>query len=74
LATYCPVGQNLSLAIDRSQWGGINLLMVSLIGQGRAITLYWNLLPKLGNSNFREQTTALQQLFPLLTEYKAIVL
>jgi len=74
LATYCPVGQSLSLAIDRSQWGGINLLMVSLIWQGTAIPLYWNLLPKLGNSNFREQTTALQQVFPLLTEYKVIVL
>jgi hypothetical protein len=74
LTTYCPVGQSLSLAIDRSQWGNINLLMVSLLWQKRAIPFYWNLLPKLGNSNFTEQTAALQQVFPLLKEYKVIVL
>jgi hypothetical protein len=32
------------------------------------------LLPKLGNSNLQEQTLALQQVLPLLKEYKAIVL
>jgi len=36
--------------------------------------LYWCLLPKLGNSNLPEQTLALQQLLPLLKEYKVIVL
>ena len=52
LTTYCRVGQTLSRSIDRSQWGRINLFMVSLIWEGRAIPLYWSLLPKLGNSNF----------------------
>jgi hypothetical protein len=32
------------------------------------------LLPKLGNSNLSEQTLALQQVLPLLKEYKIIVL
>jgi hypothetical protein len=32
------------------------------------------LLPKLGNSNLSEQTRALQQVLPLLKEYKVIVL
>ena len=36
--------------------------------------MYWCLLPKLGNSNLPEQTLALQQLLPLLKEYKVIVL
>jgi hypothetical protein len=31
-------------------------------------------LPKLGNSNLFEQTLALQQVLPLLKEYKVIVL
>jgi len=31
-------------------------------------------LPKLGNSNLQEQTVALQQVLPLLKEYKVIVL
>lgn len=74
LTTYCRVGQRLSIAIDRSQWGCINLFMVSLIWQRRAIPLYWSLLPKLGNSNLEEQTLALTQVLPLFKEYKVIVL
>jgi hypothetical protein len=74
LMTYCRVGSRLSIAIDRSQWGGINLFMVSLICPRRAIPLYWSLLPKLGNSNFESQTTNLQQVLPLFSEYKVIVL
>jgi hypothetical protein len=74
LTTYCPMGQRLSIAIDRSQWGCINLFTLALIGQKRAIPLYWCLLPKLGNSNLSEQTLALQQVLPLLKKYKVIVL
>ena len=74
LTTYCCVGQRLSIAIDRTQWGCINLFMVSLIWQRRAIPLYWSLLPKLGNSNLEEQILALQQVLPLFKEYKIIVL
>jgi hypothetical protein len=74
LSTYCRVGTRLSIAIDRSQWGRINLFMVSLIWERRAIPLYWSLLPKLGNSNFESQTTNLQQVLPLFSEYKVIVL
>jgi hypothetical protein len=74
LTTYCRVGTRLSIAIDRSQWGCINLFMVSLIWERRAIPLYWSLLPKLGSSNFDEQTTNLQQVLPLFSQYKVIVL
>ncbi|MEG4292318.1 hypothetical protein Q5692_25295 [Microcoleus sp. C2C3] len=74
LTSYCSVGQRLSIAIDRTQWGCINLFMVSLIWQRRAIPLYWSLLPKLGNSNLSEQILALQQVLPLFKEYKIIVL
>jgi hypothetical protein len=55
LTTYCRVGTRLSIAIEISQWGCMNLFMVSLIWEGRAIPLYWSLLPKLGSSNFEEQ-------------------
>jgi hypothetical protein len=74
LTTYCRVGTRLSIAIDRSQWGCINLFMVSLIWERRAIPLYWSLLPKLGSSNFESQTTNLQPVLPLFSEYKVIVL
>ncbi|MEG4071793.1 IS4 family transposase, partial [Microcoleus sp. Pol14D5] len=39
LTTYCRVGTRLSRSIDRSQWGCINLFMVSLIWERRAIPL-----------------------------------
>src|SRR4028118_584279 len=74
LTTYCSVGQTISIAIDRSQWGCINLFTIALLWQRRAIPLYWCLLPKLGNSNLSEQTLALQQVLPLLKKYKVIVL
>jgi hypothetical protein len=74
LTTYCRVGSRLLIAIDRSQWGRINLFMVSLIWERRAIPLYWSLLPKLGSSNFEEQMTNLQPVLPLFSEYKVIVL
>ena len=48
--------------------------MVSLILERRAIPLYWSLLPKLGSSNFDEQTTNLQLVLPLFSQYKVIVL
>jgi hypothetical protein len=50
------------------------LFTIALIWQKRAIPLYWCLLPKLGSSNLEEQTLALQQVLPLLKEYKVIVL
>ena len=74
LTTYFRVGTRLSIAIDRSQWGCINLFMVSLIWERRAIPLYWSLLPKLGSSNFESQTTNLQLVLRLFSEDKVIVL
>ena len=69
LTTYCRVGQSLSIAIDGSQWGCINLFMVSLIWERRAIPLYWSLLPKLGSSNFDElsykSTASFTIVFPI---------
>jgi hypothetical protein len=46
LTTYCQVGYKLSLAIDRSQWVCINLFIVSLMWEKRAIPLSWSLLSK----------------------------
>ena len=44
-------GEVIFFAIDRSQWQGINLLMVSLMSDNRGIPIYFQLLPKKGNSN-----------------------
>jgi hypothetical protein len=74
LTNYCRGGETLSIVIDRSQWGTINLLMVSLVWERRAIPLYWSLLPKLGSSNFCEQRDALAEVLPILKNYKIVVL
>jgi hypothetical protein len=62
------------LVIDRSQWRAINLLMVSMVYNNRAIPLYFFLLPKKGNSNLAQQKQVLEPGLKLLREYKLIVL
>ena len=62
------------LVIDRSQWRAINLLMVSLVYDNRAIPIYFSLLPKKGNSNLAQQKPVLQPAIKLLKDYKIIVL
>jgi len=74
LTTYCQAGQKLYLAIDRSQWGCINLFMVSLIWEKRAIPLSWSLLSKRGSSNVDKQSAAISEILPLFKDYKIIVL
>lgn len=74
LTNYCPGGQTLSIVIAPSLWGTINLLMISLVWERRAIPLYWSLLPKLGSSNFCEQRDAIAEVLPILKNYKIVVL
>ncbi|MBD2039652.1 IS4 family transposase [Microcoleus sp. FACHB-672] len=66
--------QKLYLAIDRSQWKNINLLMVSVIWQRRAIPLAWRLLPHLGNSNFEEQESVPSPVLARFKDYQIVVL
>jgi hypothetical protein len=72
-ANFAPA-HVLYIAIDRTKWGCINLLMISLIWDRRAYPVYWELLPKKGNSDFEEQTAAISKVLPLLKEYKTVVL
>jgi hypothetical protein len=48
-------GNKLTFAIDRTQWQDKNIFMISLIEDKRAIPVYWQILPKQGCSNLREQ-------------------
>ena len=66
--------QVLYIAIDRTNWKRVNLLMVILIYDKRAIPLYWQLLPKLGSTNWEEQTRAISQVLPLVKDYTTVVL
>jgi hypothetical protein len=48
--------------------------MISWIWNKRAIPIYFELLPKIGNSNFAEQKAALLKVIPLLKKYKTVIL
>ena len=66
--------QKLYLAIDRSQWKNLNLLMVSVIYSKRAIPLAWRLLPDIGNSNQEEQESVLSSVLGRFKNYQIVVL
>jgi hypothetical protein len=74
LAADFPLNECIYIAIDRTSWGCINLLMISLIWDKRAIPLYFEVLPKLGSSKFAEQKAALLKVLPLFKDYKTVVL
>ena len=67
-------GEVVNIVIDRTQWGLINILMVSLIIDKRAIPLYFELLDHTGNSDTETQKNILSRVLPLLSEYKTVVL
>ena len=67
-------GEAMYIVIARSQWRSLNLLMVSLIYEHRAIPVYFHLLPKKGNSNLTQQKLVLKPALKLLKDYKITVL
>ena len=67
-------GTTIYLVIDRTQWGTINILMISLIYNNRAIPVYFELLNKKGSSNLEEQKQVLSPSLNLFKEYKIVVL
>lgn len=52
-------GQAMYLSMDRTNWlwgkSNINILILSIVYKGIAIPLFWNLLPKRGNSDTAER-------------------
>ena len=54
--------------------GVVNLIVVSLIYQKRAIPIYFEALPKLENSNVEKQIAILSKVLPLLENYTPVVL
>jgi hypothetical protein len=62
------------LVLDRTSWGVINILMVSVIYNHRAWPIYWEFLDKKGSSNLDEQKGGLGKSFALLSEYAVVVL
>lgn len=74
LETYFEPEKVIYLAIDRTNWGSVNLFMVSVIWDKRSFPIYFELLSKMGSSNLDEQKEILSQVLPLLNKYKICVL
>lgn len=74
LETYFEHEEIIYVAIDRTNWGCVNLFMVSVIWDKRSFPIYFELLPKLGASNLADQTTILSQVLPVFNIYKVCVL
>jgi hypothetical protein len=43
--SYFSASKELTIVVDRTQWRELNLLMVSIIWQQRAIPLHWCFIP-----------------------------
>lgn len=62
------------IAIDRTQWKGRNLFMVTLVWGTHALPLYWELLEHVGNSDLKTQKRLLKPALGLLKPYPTLVL
>lgn len=74
LSSYFSTSKQLIIVVERTQWRELNLLMVSIIWQQRAIPLSCAFLPHKGNSNFTQQQAVIQTVLPLLKDYQVTVL
>ena len=74
LINYFSTSKKLTIVVDRTQWRSVNLLMVSLVLNSRAIPLIWQFLSNKGNSNFTQQQALFTSVLPLLKGYQVTVL
>ncbi|MGM3309455.1 IS4 family transposase [Anabaena sp. WFMT] len=74
LETYFEEKETIYLVIDRTKWSCINLLMISIVWEKRAIPIYFELLKQKGNSNLKQQTEALTDILAIVKKYKICVL
>lgn len=74
LSSYFSTSKEITVVVDRTQWRELNILMVSLVWNQRAIPLNWLFLSHKGNSNFVQQQALISTILPLLKNYKVTVL
>lgn len=74
LRSYFSTNKELTIVVDRTQWRKLNLLMVSIVWQQRAIPLSWQFLPHKGNSSFTQQQALFTSVLPQLLGYQVTVL
>jgi hypothetical protein len=61
------------IAIDRTQWKGHNIFMVSLVWGTPALPIYWEVLKKSGNSDLKTQKRLLGTVLLLFKNYPVLV-
>ena len=74
LKTYFQPNKIVYLVLDRTAWERINLFVISVVWEQRAFPIYFELLPKLGSSNFDEQSCILNKVLPILQKHQICVL
>jgi hypothetical protein len=74
ILTQIKPGNQVIVALDRTQWKENNLFVVSVIWNKRAWPIYWQFLEHRGSSNLAKQKALLRPVFRLLKEYKIVVI
>jgi hypothetical protein len=74
LEIYFGDEELIYVVMDRTAWGRINLFVISIVWDQRAIPVYFELLSKLGSSNFEEQSGILKKIIPIFNNYKICIL
>ncbi|QFS51365.1 IS4 family transposase [Nostoc sphaeroides] len=74
LEIYFPLTEVVHVVIDRTNWGKVNLLMISVVWDKRSIPIYFQLLEKMGSSNLESQKSVFNKVLPLFENYKIVVL
>lgn len=62
------------IAIDRTEWKGRNLFVVTLVWGTHALPLYWEMLPQAGSSSLSTQKRLLSIALKLVKPYPVLVL
>jgi hypothetical protein len=73
IRTQIKSGNQVTVALDRTQWQANNLFMVSVIWSKRAWPVYWQFIPKKGSSNLDQQKAILRPALRLLKSYRIVV-
>jgi hypothetical protein len=74
LSTQILPGNQVIVALDRTQWKENNLFVVSVIWNKRAWPIYWQFLDHKGSSNLAQQQALLGPVFRLLKSYDIVVI
>lgn len=62
------------IALDRTEWKGRNLFVVTVVWGTHALPLYWEVLPQVGSSSLSTQKRLLRIALTLMKPYPVLVL